>query len=705
MSSYPGNTSLSTAVKERVISTFQQTLSLYRQGRVDEVMAGCNLILQMDPLFDPAKKLLEKARNPASPVDVDTLLPPDNTAALAEARAAVASRDFERAIQITTDVLTNDLMNDEARVIADEAREKLEAGPFVEQFVKKCEQHIAANNVNAARADLEKARALDAAHPGIAEMERMIAGAKAPATFDASSFVVDTPKAPAGRGNDKAADFGFTFEEDKANQPSSFANFSFDTPATPAAGSAAGAFSFDAPAAPAPAAPATPGFSFDAPATPTASGEFDFSTASIETSPDDQKKIDQYLADGDRSFQSGDYQGAIDVWSRIFLIDVTNEAASERIERAKAKRREAEQKTEGVLAAGIAAFERRDAKTARAKFEEVLQIDPNNLSAQDYISRLNSGEEPEPAFQPPAAGSSILDEEPVDGSFGAISPPAAAPAAASSKKAAPRAAAAAPAAKKSSMGLLVAVVAAVVLLGGGWFAWQKFSATPESTGGATPQTAVAQAQALAQRGDFDRAIALLQEIKPGDAQYDSALQMIADLQQRKATSASAVDGKPAAQYYDENLAAGRAAMTAGDFVAAKKAFDNAATVKPLPPDVKTAYDNAAAQVSRLATAHQLFAERKYQDVINALQPVLEREPGNRNVQRMITDAHFNLGATALKEERLQDAVREFDIVLRSEPGDELAKRSRELAQRYEGQPRDLLYRIYVKYLPLRQPAV
>ena len=56
MSIYPGNTSLASAVKEKVNSTFQQTLALYRQGRTDEVIAGWNLILQMDPMFDPAKR-------------------------------------------------------------------------------------------------------------------------------------------------------------------------------------------------------------------------------------------------------------------------------------------------------------------------------------------------------------------------------------------------------------------------------------------------------------------------------------------------------------------------------------------------------------------------------------------------------------------------------------------------------------------------
>ena len=36
------------------------------------------------------------------------------------------------------------------------------------------------------------------------------------------------------------------------------------------------------------------------------------------------------------------------------------------------------------------------------------------------------------------------------------------------------------------------------------------------------------------------------------------------------------------------------------------------------------------------------------------------------------------------------------------PTNELARRSRDLAVRYNGEAKDLLYKIYVKYLPLRQ---
>ena len=716
MSSYPGNGSLTAIVKERVISTFQQSVALYRQGRTEEAVAGCGLVLQMDPMFDPAKRLLDKARNPASPIDVDelaALVEPASSGAmgqLAEAREAMAARDFQRVINITTDVLTNDLMNDEARILGDEAREKMEAAPFITQFLKKAEQQAAAGNRDAALATLEKARALDADHPAIAATARLLTqtsapAAPAPAQNPVSSFVVEAPAA-AARGAAQAADFGFTFEEDKQPEPApkaesgGFHTFSFDDASS---GPFAGGFSFDTAA---PSAP--PEFSFDAPGTaaPPASGEFDFSTASVETSADDQKKIEQYLQEGDRAFESADYQRAIDLWSRIFLIDVTNDAASDRIERAKLKRREIEQNLDTVLAGGIEAYERRDLVTARERFNEVLRADPSNVTAHDYLEKLGAGTMPSaappPFIPPPSVENDILSDDSMSGSFETPLIPPDAPAAAAPRRGTSRPSAVKPK-PRFPAALLAGVAALLILLAGGWFAWSRFFAEPAIDPAAT-RAAIEHATALGQQGKFDRAISMLQDVKPGDPLHDRALSLIDELQRKKARASELIDGRPPVVYYQENLADARTAFDNHDYVGAKAAFERALRVKPLPPDMKAAYDVAAQQVKKLDTARALFAERKYTDVIAALEPLLQQDPENKNIRRMIVDAHFNLGAAALQEERLPDAVREFEQVLQSDPDDQLARRSRDLAVRYDGQPKDLLYRIYVKYLPLRQPA-
>ena len=709
MATYLGNTSLSPAVKDRVLSTFQQAITLYKQGRHDEVIQGCGLILRMDPLFDPAKKLLEKTRNPSSPIDVDALAPPPARDPMTEAREAMASRDFQRVVNVTSEVLTDDLLNDDARVLNEQAREKMEAAPFVEQFVRKFDQQLTAGNAAAARAEIEKARSLDPDHPAIAKMEAALPAAAAPASaafsFDSPSFVVDNPAPASTRGTAQASDFGFTFEEEKAPEPApadgGFAGFSFDTPS---------ASSSDPFASFTPSAPAVPMAPDEGPRT------FDFSTAAVEASDDDQKKIAQYLADGDRAFDGADYQKAIDLWSRIFLIDVTNEEASQRIEQAKGKRREIEQRLEGVVAAGIAAYDKRDYETARAKFNEVLRLDPGNDTATEYLARLTDTVTEGGAaarvtpFAPPKAESREKFDIFADDEFAGETPlmpqePAAVPEAPAKKKEKEKAARAAEAtAKKSGVMTLLVVVAIVAVLGaGGWFAWQKFMNKPAETGAAT-QATFSQASALAKRGKYDQAIAMLQDVKANDPMHDRALVMIADLQKKKAQSAEMVEGRPAAVVYQENLAAGQQAFAAHDYDAAKKAFDAAVRIKPLPPDVAPLYEQASQQVGKLDAAKSLFKEQKYADAVSNLQMLLAADPQNRSIARLITDAHFNLGAQALQSERTADAIREFDEVLKADPNDELAKRSRILAERYNGQVKDLLYKIYVKYLPLRRAS-
>jgi tetratricopeptide (TPR) repeat protein len=195
---------------------------------------------------------------------------------------------------------------------------------------------------------------------------------------------------------------------------------------------------------------------------------------------------------------------------------------------------------------------------------------------------------------------------------------------------------------------------------------------------------------------------VLQDVKPDDPQHDRALNLIADLQHKKTQAAEMVDGRPAAVVYQEALANGKAAFEAHDFDTAKKQFEMAVRVKPLPDDMKAAYDTSSQQVAKLDAAKTLFSERKYSDAITNLQALAQQDPENKNIQRMLTDAHFNLGAASLQEAKLPEAIKEFDEVLKVEPADELAKRSRELAVQYNGQDKDLLYRIYVKYLPLRQ---
>jgi tetratricopeptide (TPR) repeat protein len=700
---YPGNSSLPPAVQDRVLSTFEQALKLYRQGRTAEVVAGCNLIGQMDPTFEPAKQLLQKVENPALPIEVDSLVVRTTADPMQPAREAMAARDFQRVIHITTEILTDDLLNDEARILGDQARDMLEASPFVEQFARKCDQMIAAGNLTAARSELEKARALDPTHPAVLRVAAAIASRDSLAP---ASFVVDDSPSPSGRPPAQASDFGFSFEEEKGG-PESFDGFSFETPEPAPPEMEVGAFSFDTPDEQ--EAPSFGNFSFDPSPEVSSSpspdeSSFDFNTASIDTAPDDQTKIDQYLADGDRAAAAGDHQQAIDLWSRIFLIDVTNEPASERIERTKAKRREIDEAVDPLLTSGIDAFGRGDTAQAHADFTEVLRIDPYNRSAQEHLERLDETIEGG-GRAPLAAGGDSLSLDMLDdmssSRFDIAIPPPFEPGAATGTAARSKTISKERPARSVPIAAIAAIVALVVLGAAGWFAWSKYM-RPAPADPASSQGVIARASALGDAGNFDQAIALLQDIKPTDPLHDKALVMIADLQQKKASSAQMIDGVPAAQYYEERLEAAQVAFEAHDYSTAKVAFEQAMRVKPLPEEWKPAYDAAAEQVSKLGAATALFEDRKYEDAITSLQPLYEQDPRNQSVRRMIVDAHFNLGATALQQERTSDAIRQFEQVLELDSSDELARRSRDLAARYDQQPKDLLFRIYVRYLPLRK---
>lgn len=249
--------------------------------------------------------------------------------------------------------------------------------------------------------------------------------------------------------------------------------------------------------------------------------------------------------------------------------------------------------------------------------------------------------------------------------------------------------------------LAIIGVGVLILAAGGWFAFTKFVGGGGDSEARSTAATFAEAQTLAGQGQIDRAVALLSAIKPEDPQYERALAMIADLQNKRSQGGGMTTSRPGIEAFNENLQKGRTAFAANDFVTAKQAFEQAASIQPLPPEVKALYDTASQQVARLQTATDLFKEGNYREAIRSLEALLQQEPANQNARQMIANAYFNLGQIALQEEKTQDAINHFDKVLATNPLDESAKRSRDLASRYNGERKDLLYKIYVKYLPLR----
>ncbi len=739
---YPGNATLPNEVKARVLSTFRQTLDLYNQAQLDDVIVGCDFLLKMDPLFEPAKKLREKAKNPAAPIDIQDLMaiaqagaPPAPAADLSEARAALDAREFQRASDLASAALRSDMMNEEAQRIAQEASSKLEADPFVQQFAAKARQQLQAGDAGAARATMEKARSLDPDHPLLAEVAAEIDAPPAAKGFDpfaafgapqgdspfgsfqaeapksesrgfaADSFVVEAPEKPASdaRGAAPASDFGFKFEEEKD-----------DGPVITIGHTQPGIFGFA-------------GANAQEAAEATAGDTFDFSTASVDVSKEDQKKIEDYLAQGDIAYEAQDFQKAIDTWSRVFLIDVTNDQASERIERARLKKVAIDTQIDDLETEAIVLAEKKDRAGAKALYQKILQIDPSNANAIEQLALLDlavpAASQPPPAPEaapraatpppPPARTAAhpfddnFFLDEPIGGRSVSkeilVPPDPASPAAMEDEEEAPapakktRVAAEAPAGRSRTM--LFGAIGLVILLVGGFAAW-KFLAGGSGAGRAGDNT-ISRAQALADRGKYDQAIAMLLAIPPDHPNHDEALNLVAELKAKKGAGSGMIGGRPAAEVFAEKIQQGRAAYQRSDFAGAKVAFEQAAAIQPLPADAKQLYDGAGEQVRRLETAENLFKSGNFAEAATAAEAIRQENPNNTNAADLISRARFNMGVQALQEERLQDAISRFEEVLAANPNDEVARRARDLAIRYEETDRDLLYRIFVKYLKFR----
>ncbi|MGE5347352.1 MAG: hypothetical protein ACM3JH_15465, partial [Acidithiobacillales bacterium] len=144
-----------------------------------------------------------------------------------------------------------------------------------------------------------------------------------------------------------------------------------------------------APAGPA-ATPPPPAPSAAAPARPAAGAEP--SGAALDP------RIAQFLKQGDDALVRGNAQEAIDLWSRVFLIDLSNEAASKRIDAAREALADTARKVDVLLSEAVQLYDAGNLQAARAKFLDVLAHSEHDATARSYLNQIDA------AMAAPGAG-------------------------------------------------------------------------------------------------------------------------------------------------------------------------------------------------------------------------------------------------------------------------------------------------------------
>ncbi len=671
MNSYAGSPALAAEAREKVLQTFRHTLTLAQSGKVEEALLGCDFILKMDGRFAPARALLDVLRtaSPGTAVDVGRF------------------------------------------------SEFLGLPGAVEELPRSAE-------LPRGPASPAPAPALGDAFPGAAApqpagggMDDLVFGDEPPSPAVPAPAVpppapatpppMPAPQAPSSAapvaGGDPFAgldDLSFGSTSTSPAVGSSSGILPGEPPPMPDFGAAAAAAAPPAFEPPAPEAPEP------APAEPPQAAHRPAVTSSSSSDP----RILQFLKQGDDAFARGNAQEAIDLWSRVFLIDLSNEEASRRIDQARESQAEAARKIDMLLSEGVQSFEAGDLPGARNKFLDVLALSENDATARGYLNQIDA------ALSTPVAGgvtegvptpeSDFMRNEieaPHGPSFAdELAPLGESPAESPAPQRAtlPR--------SRSRVDLRVLLAGGLVLLaavGGGtyWFLRRGSptpapAATPAKPGG--PRTPAddpfQKAQALFEAGKIDEAIGILLKIPDADPRHNEALVRIEKMKSSAAPTPSPAAPSDAA--LDEMRVAGFAAIASSRYIDAVKNLGPVTKAHPQDTEAAAALKKALDQVAALASAVKSYNEGDYESAIKLLWEARKQDSKNQDVEEYLANAYVNSAIQALQAGNMPKAQQSLKEATELRPNDAEAQRLLRFARKYPRGATDLLSKILIKHL-------
>ncbi len=761
---YPGNPSLPQEVRQKILSTFRHALNLFSSGNLNDCLIGCEFILKMDPRFVPARTLRDRARSPEgnrdisdlqalvspgaspapstepvsappppparttgsgepatqSPAQTPTSARPDPQQALAEAARELAARDFDSAIAAASRALSLLPGNPEALAIVERAAAKKAMQPLVKTGLERAELALEENRLSDARMELDQMRLMDPEHPALGPLEQRLESASSAASAPGSGFSLDQeePGPFAMGGPDRGPAF---FEEapepappetqpmeSEHLRPLGMDSFSLDAfPQTePTASPAQPPQDFFAPPreAAAPPAPQPEGVAGpSAPAPPTA---LDLAKPPGEEGspiPGSEREIAALLKQGDEMARKGDREQAIEIWSRVFLIDINNMGAVTRIEKVRQEMAEESRLIADCLKKGRENFEAGQFEEARRFFTQVQSIHPDEPTARFYLERISEGTKE--AAGSPAPEAPPRPAEPAGRKDAAVSKPA---------PASLEAVAAPVPSRPAFLGIpprVLAVVGAflVMTLIGAYFVF-KGPRTRSSPPQAAAAGSLAHARQLLSRGKLAEARAELRRIPPGDPNSGEAQRLLEELGKPGGAEALAARGArptppggelPAAGGEGDPArlrSAGEQALGEKRYIDALKNLNLAAPAYRNDPGFAQEQAAASEKVAALTPAVKLYNEGEYETAIPILWRLVQEDRDNRDARSYLLRAYYNQGITQLQNGLYPKAAQAFQEALSLDPNDAEAARHKRFAMRYQKADLDLMGRIYVRHL-------
>lgn len=761
---YSGNPSLDPDVKTRVLETFRHSLDKAEQGALEEARLGCEFVSRLDPEFTLARHLSQRLHEAEGPIDVDDLrsrleepgaeapttepteevptgsepleLPdeselsfdfgdddlddlggldvedlPDLDSDLAEEPVesdpsgaspestdpAVLREEFTRLLEERRhDELLERARAHEETVASDPelrqlratAIERQEAEPYVTDFVAKAREARERGEEEEVQRLLDKAEALDPTHPQIEAVRR------------GEGEIEDEDIA--GLGFAIAGEDEIATEDDVEMEELDLRDEDLEL----------GDEDLELGASPAPSTPVEP---------PVPSG-----AVSAVSEGEEDDRIAALLEEGQEAFERGEYQAAIDAWSRIFLIDIDHQQAAELIDEARTRKAEKEREVEELYHEALAHAEAGETEEARRGFERVLERQPGHLAAEEYLERIEQGEELAAPADTDATDTALEDtllpsvdteEDEEELKEEILVPPepgeAPPPPPAEPTPPPPRTSGATKRKTRPSF-WIVAAAALVVVVGIGWFLLDRWDTLfpntdePEITAEsqADGESPIDRALAAFQAGDRESAIARLERVPPIHPRYEEAQALLGEWTAPEEETAeeeaeSETETMRRAEHRAELIMRARAAIDADRSLAAMRYYEQAAEISPLGPEDAAGLAAAREDLGHLEDELQLVRNGEFDRVMRDLWLLQEENPGDPDIRELLATAYFNLGVRNLQQSNFADAKENLTESKNLGLDDRRTDRLIAMAETYGERSEDLLYRIFVKYLEPR----
>lgn len=640
----------------------------------------------------------------------------------------MAKRNFAQIVQIAESQKEALAQDPQALAMVQSAQGFLESENYVLSFLKAAAAARDSGDVAAMEEQLAKARALDAGHPAIAAFSTTApTTAAAPPAIGAPPPAAPAPASPVIAAPPPAAAIPSAATPPAAPTVAADDDFlSFSETPTPSADDGLLDLSLepsaeemaepeldslemsfeelddvdDVPATTAtPATPAMP----SSPAIPVEPA-VDMSALSEDADTevaDGGDRIQKLLAEGKEMFDQGEYQSSIDIWSRIFLIDIDNTEASRLIEEARSKKAELERQAEELFHQGADHIEQQQLEEAKAAFRQVLEIDASHSLAREYLEQLEAGQVPTLA-----RGGEAEILTPPDGlEDGALADDGDR----QSMEAAVQRDRIVVTKKMDRRLIALGALVAILVVGGGTFLAMKWddlfpNQQDVATAPARRTDPIEKATQLHTEGKTDEAIRLLETIVDSDPVFQEAGALIAQWRAEAEAPPEDVATGPSQEQlarYNLLLQAARQAQAEQRFIRAQKYFDAASKIAPVEGEDAVLLTATNEALAPLVKEIEMFEKAEYERLIPSLWLRREKEPNNPDLDLLLVDSYYNLALTDLQRGDALGAAEKLKDALQVQPDSRELQRLELFARTYSSRPTDLLYRIFVKYLPSR----